>query len=367
MLLLSMCFSQIMPSQAEAAAKKPAVKTVEIRVNGKKVNSKTVTLKQGAKAKVQVVVKPAKAKKSVKSVKWSKLSSKAKKIATIKGNTIKAGKKNGTVKMTVTVKGKNNKSKKAWLKVKVVKTLPKKTTTNKTNTNTSKPSTSTPSKPSTPSTPSKPSKPSVSESVLSLASSRTGKDYYYISSKEIKGSVLVLDKYVPNDTKDGETFIGWYTSNGERVKYWDGSRALVLFARWQGLSDWNPTFVQGNVTLLASDEVYDNDGIKSYGEIVTSYMKEAWVECHCGRKCQFKVRDHKGNVLVIDKFLLTFDERCFVLTKPVMSTKTVSSDWAFLEITSAYDKVCMTQCPCNNIWNARSQMFDPRVEATYNF
>ncbi|MCI8321741.1 MAG: hypothetical protein HFH02_11795, partial [Dorea sp.] len=184
------------------------------------------------------------------------------------------------------------------------------------------------------------------------------------------GSVLVLDKYVPNDTKDGETFIGWYTSNGERVKYWDGSRALVLFARWRGLADWNPTFVQGNVTLLASDEVYDNDGIKSYSEVAgaaSAYaFKEAWVECSCGKACQFKVRDHKGNVVVVDRFLCSpMSGKSYLLTKSVYDTRTVSSDWAFLEITTACKKVYNTQCTCNNIWNTRSEMHDPRVEAVY--
>ena len=151
LLMLVMVLSLAVPGTAEAAKKKkPAVKTVvELRVGGKKVNGKTVTVKQGSKTKVQVVVKPGNAKKSVK---WSKLSSKSKKIATIsKSGVISAKKKNGTVKMTVTVKGKNGKSKKAWLKVKVVKS-----------TVTKNPATTKPSKPAVkPVEPSIPSKPEV--------------------------------------------------------------------------------------------------------------------------------------------------------------------------------------------------------------
>ena len=67
MLLLSMCFSQIMPMTTEAAKKKPGIKSVELRVNGQRVNGKTITVKQGSKTKIKVVVKPVSAKK--KSVK----------------------------------------------------------------------------------------------------------------------------------------------------------------------------------------------------------------------------------------------------------------------------------------------------------
>lgn len=154
LLMLVMVLSLAVPGTAEAAKKKkPAVKTVELRVGGKKVNGKTVTVKQGSKTKVSVVVKPGNAKKSVK---WSKLSSKSKKIATIsKSGVISAKKKNGTVKMTVTVKGKNGKSKKAWIKVKVIKPTVKKPVIKN-------PATTKPSKPAVkPVEPSIPSKPEV--------------------------------------------------------------------------------------------------------------------------------------------------------------------------------------------------------------
>ncbi|EOS68115.1 hypothetical protein C818_03845, partial [Lachnospiraceae bacterium MD308] len=59
MLVLVLALSLAVPGTAEAAKKKkPAVKTVELRVGGKKVNGRTVTVKQGSKTKVSVVVKP---------------------------------------------------------------------------------------------------------------------------------------------------------------------------------------------------------------------------------------------------------------------------------------------------------------------
>ena len=153
--IMVMVLAMAMPNDVEAARKKkPAVKTVvELRVGGKKVNGKTVTVKQGSKTKVSVVVKPGNAKKSVK---WSKLSSKSKKIATIsKSGVISAKKKNGTVKMTGTVRGKNGKSKKAWIKVKVIKPTVKKPVIKN-------PATTKPSKPAVkPVEPSIPSKPEV--------------------------------------------------------------------------------------------------------------------------------------------------------------------------------------------------------------
>ena len=105
MLVLVLALSLAVPGTAEAAKKKkPAVKTVvELRVGGKKVNGKTVTVKQGSKTKVSVVVKPGNAKKSVK---WSKLNSKSKKIATIsKSGVISAKKKMGSIMKTASISG----------------------------------------------------------------------------------------------------------------------------------------------------------------------------------------------------------------------------------------------------------------------
>lgn len=355
--MMVMSLSLVMPNTAEAASKKPAVKTVEVRVNGKKVNSKTVTIKQGSKAKVQVIVKPSKAKKSVK---WSKLSSKAKKIAYIKGSTIKAGKKNGTVKMTVTVKGKNGKSKKAWFKVKVVKTLPKPSTP------------STPSKPVSPSNPSTPSTPSNPSTGKTYTVTWQGIGGRVQRATYAEGTTINADSIKDTTVQSWKKSTGWYTApnGGTRVTTFKVTETTTLYGQCVAkdpMVDWNPTFVQGNVTLLASDEVYANDGIKTYNEIVNSYMTEGWVECGCGKVCQFKVRDHKGNTIVVDKFLYSQGTNgCYVLTNAVKSSKTVSSDWAFLDITSAVDKVSLTSCGCGNIYNTRSLTYNGSVNALYN-
>ena len=117
-LVLSMCFSQIMPMTTEAAKKKPAVKSLELKINGKKVNGKTITVKKGSSLKVSVKVNPSKAKKSV-TYKTSN-----KKVATVSKGKIKA-KKAGTTRISVKVRGRNGKTKSAVFSVKVVNTLPK--------------------------------------------------------------------------------------------------------------------------------------------------------------------------------------------------------------------------------------------------
>lgn len=148
------------PMTVEAAKKKPAVKTVSLLVGGKKVNSKTVTVKKGSTTKVTVKVNPSNAKKSVK------YKTSSKKIATVSKGKVKA-RKNGTAKITISVKGKNGKTKNVWLKVKVVTTLPKPAAKpapqpSKPVVQPSKPSTpSTPSQPTQPTQPSKPENPSV--------------------------------------------------------------------------------------------------------------------------------------------------------------------------------------------------------------
>lgn len=360
-LVLSMCFSQIMPMTTEAAKKKLAVKSVELKINGEKVNGKTITVRQNSKVKVQVIVNPSKAKKSVK---WAKLSKKSKKIAYIKGSAIKAGKKNGTVKMTVTVKGKNGKSKKAWLKVKVVKTLPKPSTPS----TPSKPVS--PASPSNPSTPSKPSNPGTTGKIYTV---RFNKSKGYEKMSCMEGTTLNLTGGAYADTTHSDSsykFVGWSLVSNGTIKDVKSSVKVTgnteLYAVWvkKDLSEWNPTFVQGDGSTLDTNlPVYGNDGIKTYSEVVSSYMKEGWIACDCGAKCQFRVKDHKGNVLVIDKFLYT-DKGFYALTNIVSSTKTVSSDWAFLDITSAVEAVHKTKCGCNVIYNLRSLNYDGSTSAT---
>ena len=351
-----------MPNDVEAARKKkPAVKTVELRVGGKKVNGKTVTVKQGSKTKVSVVVKPGNAKKSVK---WSKLSSKSKRIATIsKSGVISAKKKNGTVKMTVTVKGKNGKSKKTWFKVKVVKSTVKKPATTKP---------ATPSKPSTPSIPSKPSTPTTTGKSYTVRLRGVGGDVHKASYTE--GTVLNLNNFVDTTNSDSSyKFAGWYTGTngrGSKVTSWKVTGNVSLYAylvKKDINKDWNPTFVQGDgSTLDTSLPIYDNDGVKTYNEMVTSYSTDANIVCDCGKACQFKVKDHKGRVIVVDKFLFDATSgRCYLLTGAVQSTRTLSSDWAYLEITNALYAVKASNCSCNNIWNFRGPLYDGSHSATF--
>lgn len=350
--MAALILTMVMPMTTEAAKKKPKIKTVELRVNGQKVNGKTITVKQGSKTKIKVVVKPGNAKKSVK---WGKLSKKAKKIAYIKGSTIKAGKKNGKVKLTVKVNGKRY-----WLKVKVVKTLPKPSTP------------STPSKPVSPSNPSTPSTPSNPSTGKTYTVTWQGIGGRVQRATYAEGTTINADSIKDTTVQSWKKSTGWYTApnGGTRVTTFKVSETTTLYGQCVAkdpMVDWNPTFVQGNVTLLASDEVYDNDGIKTYNEIVNSYMTEGWVECGCGKVCQFKVRDHKGNTIVVDKFLYSQGTNgCYVLTNAVKSSKTVSSDWAFLDITSAVDKVSLTSCGCGNIYNTRSLTYNGSVNALYN-
>lgn len=360
--IMVMVLAMAMPNDVEAARKKkPAVKTVELRVGGKKVNGKTVTVKQGSKTKVSVVVKPGNAKKSVK---WSKLSSKSKKIATIsKSGVISAKKKNGTVKMTVTVKGKNGKSKKAWFKVKVVKSTVKKPATTKP---------ATPSKPSTPSIPSKPSTPTTTGKSYTVRLRGVGGDVHKASYTE--GTVLNLNNFVDTTNSDSSyKFAGWYTGTngrGSKVTSWKVTGNVSLYAylvKKDINKDWNPTFVQGDgSTLDTSLPIYDNDGVKTYNEMVTSYSTDANIVCDCGKACQFKVKDHKGRVIVVDKFLFDAPSgRCYLLTGAVQSTRTLSSDWAYLEITNAVYAVKASNCSCNNIWNFRGPLYDGSHSATF--
>lgn len=364
MLVLVLALSLAVPDTAWAAKKRKPVakiKTVEIRMGGKKVNSKTVTIKQGSKTKLKVVVKPGNAKKSVK---WGKLSKKAKKIATIsKSGVISAKKKNGTVKMTVTVKGKNGKSKKAWLKVKVVKPTVKKPATTKP---------ATPSKPSTPSTPSKPSTPTTTGKSYTVRLRGMGGDVHKASYTE--GTVVNLNNFADTTHSDSSyKFAGWYTGTngrGSKVTSWKVTGNVSLYAYWVQKDinkDWNPTFVQGDgSTLDTSLPIYDNDGVKTYNEMVSSYITDATIVCDCGKACQFKVRDHKGRTIVVDKFL--FDAptgKAYLLTGNVQFTKTLSSDWAYLDITGAFHSVKSTSCPCNNIWNFRSERIDCSASADY--
>ena len=356
--MAALVLTMVMPMTAEAAKKKPAIQSVSLMVGSKRVNNTTLTIKQGSKIKIKVVTKPSNAKK--KSVKWAKLSKKAKKIATIsKSGVVKAGKKNGTIKLKVIIK--NGKSQKtAYVKIKVVKTLPKPSTP------------STPSKPVSPSNPSTPSTPSNPSTGKTYTVTWQGIGGRVQRATYAEGTTINADSIKDTTVQSWKKSTGWYTApnGGTRVTTFKVSETTTLYGQCVAkdpMVDWNPTFVQGNVTLLASDEVYANDGIKTYNEVVENYMKEAWIQCDsCGAKYQFKVKDHKGNVVVVNSYLKAFGH-AYVLTKDVKSTHTVSSDWAFLEITSAVDKVCSSGCTqCSDMYACRTQGFDPSASADFN-
>lgn len=100
------------PATAEASGGRK-IKSVSVKVSGKKVTKKTYTLSKGKKAVLKVSVNPSKAKKSVT------YKSSNKKIATVSKKGKITAKKKGTAKITITVRGKNGKKKTTWIKVKV--------------------------------------------------------------------------------------------------------------------------------------------------------------------------------------------------------------------------------------------------------
>ncbi len=123
LLIVCMLCSCMMPMQVDAKTKSTSIKKVSLKIKGKKVTKKTYLVKKGTTVKLKVSVTPSKAKKSIS------YKSSNKKVATVSKGKIKA-KKVGTSKIFVTVKGKKGKAKKTWVKIKVVKKLPKKTGNN---------------------------------------------------------------------------------------------------------------------------------------------------------------------------------------------------------------------------------------------
>lgn len=106
------CMLLAAPMSAEAAKPK-AVKSVSVKIGGKKVTKKTYSLTKGKTASLKVTVKPSKARKSVS------YKSSNKKIATVSKKGKVTAKKTGTAKIKITVKGKNGKKKSTWVKIKV--------------------------------------------------------------------------------------------------------------------------------------------------------------------------------------------------------------------------------------------------------
>ena len=348
MLALVLALSLAVPGTAWAAKKKKPVakiKTVELRMGGKKVNSKTVTVKQGSKTKLKVVVKPGNAKKSVK---WGKLSKKAKKIATVsRSGVVSAKKRNGTIKVKVTARGKNKQSSKTvWVKIKVAKNL---------------------AKPAV-----KPGSPGTAGAAGKTYTVRFNRSVGHQKVTFKEGTVVDLSNGAYAYTVPGSDckHIGWsLTPNGSIISSIKVTGDISLYSVWVQKDinkDWNPTFVQGDgSTLDTSLPVYENDGVKTYNEMVTSYSTDANIVCDCGKACQFKVRDHKGNVIIVDRFLYTTSGKVYLLTGNVFSSRCLSSDWAYLDITSAVDAIRKTRCSCDDIWNIRVVTYDGSHSATF--
>ena len=123
---------------AEAAGRKN-IKSVTVRIGGKRVTKKTVTLHKGKKTNLKVSVSPRKAKKSVT------YASSKKSVASVNKKGKVTAKKAGTTKIKITVSGKGYKKKTTWVKIRVVNS--KNTIPDTTNTNTPAPNAPTPSTP----------------------------------------------------------------------------------------------------------------------------------------------------------------------------------------------------------------------------
>ena len=98
---------------SQAAKSSQNIKSISIKNGKKAVTKKTISLTEGEKTSLKVIVKPAKAKKSV--------SFKSGKPAVVKVSSkgVITAKKAGTAKVTVTVRGKNRKKKTSYVKVNV--------------------------------------------------------------------------------------------------------------------------------------------------------------------------------------------------------------------------------------------------------
>lgn len=123
---------------AEAAGRKN-IKSVIVRINGKKVTKKTVTLRKGKKTTLKVSVSPRKGKKHVT------YTSSKKSVATVSKKGKVTAKKAGTAKIKITVSGKGYKKKTTWVKIRVVNS--KNTSSDTGDTNTPVPNSPTPDTP----------------------------------------------------------------------------------------------------------------------------------------------------------------------------------------------------------------------------
>lgn len=135
------CSSLFITTGNAKAASRKNIKSVTVRIDGKKVTKKTVTLRKRKKATLKVSVSPRKAKKRVT------YTSGKKSVATVSKEGKVTAKKAGTAKIKITVSGKGYQKKATWVKIRVVNfenTTPDTPETNTPSQNTPIPDTSSP-------------------------------------------------------------------------------------------------------------------------------------------------------------------------------------------------------------------------------
>lgn len=96
-------------------AKSGTVKKVALKIGSRKVTKKTFTMKQGTKKTIKVVAKPASAKKKIS------FQSMNKKVVRVTKKGKLTARKPGSARVIVKVKDKSGRTKKTWVKIKVLK------------------------------------------------------------------------------------------------------------------------------------------------------------------------------------------------------------------------------------------------------
>lgn len=125
------CSSVFVITGDAGAAGQKSIKSISVRVDGKKVTKKTVTLRKGRKTTLKVSVSPRSAKKSIT------YTSGKKSVATVSKKGKVTAKKAGTAKIIITVSEKGYKKRATWVKIRVINS--ENITSDTTNTNTGYP------------------------------------------------------------------------------------------------------------------------------------------------------------------------------------------------------------------------------------
>ncbi|MDE6852431.1 MAG: Ig-like domain-containing protein [Lachnospiraceae bacterium] len=200
---------------AEAAGKKN-IKSVIVRINGKKVTKKTVTLRKGRKTTWKVSVSPRKGKKHVT------YTSSKKSVATVSKKGKVTAKKAGTAKIKITVSGKGYKKKTTWVKIRVVNS--KNTSSDTGDTNTPVPNSTTPDTPTSdtpePSTPTQvPNTPEPNEPTPDVQPPVTGNEkslvVYFSRTGNTKAVAEQIQSLTGSDLVELKTVVPYPSSYGE--------------------------------------------------------------------------------------------------------------------------------------------------------